>query len=78
MKAKNIPVTYALYADEGHGFARPENRLSYYGVSEAFLSKCLGGKFEPINADFKGSSIAVPVGREQVPGLNEALGASRP
>jgi len=28
MQEKNIPVTYVLYSDEGHGFARPENRLS--------------------------------------------------
>ncbi len=27
MKAHGIPVTYAIYADEGHGFARPENRV---------------------------------------------------
>jgi dipeptidyl aminopeptidase/acylaminoacyl peptidase len=25
MKEKNIPVTYVLYPDEGHGFVRPEN-----------------------------------------------------
>src|ERR1041384_3413936 len=30
MKAKNIPVTYVLYPDEGHGFARPANRTSFY------------------------------------------------
>ncbi|VVB87831.1 Acylamino-acid-releasing enzyme [uncultured archaeon] len=27
MQAKNIPVTYVLYPDEGHGFVRPENRM---------------------------------------------------
>jgi dipeptidyl aminopeptidase/acylaminoacyl peptidase len=31
MKAKGIPVTYILFPDEGHGFARPENRLSLSG-----------------------------------------------
>ena len=29
MKSKGIPVTYVLYEDEGHGFARPENRMSF-------------------------------------------------
>ena len=24
------------FPDEGHGFARPENRMSFYAVSEAF------------------------------------------
>ena len=43
MQDKNIPVTYALYPDEGHGFARPENNLSFFAVTEAFLAGCLGG-----------------------------------
>lgn len=73
MQQKNIPVTYVLYSDEGHGFARPENRMSFNAVAEAFLAQCLGGRYEPIGDDFKGSTIAVPVGAEGVPGLQEAL-----
>jgi len=37
-----------LYTDEGHGFARPENRLHFYAVAEEFLAKYLGGRFEPV------------------------------
>ena len=73
MQSRKIPVTYVLYSDEGHGFARPENRLSFYAVAEAFLAPQLGGRFEPIGDDFANSSIAVPTGAEQVPGLAEAL-----
>jgi len=73
MQAKDIPVSYVLYPDEGHGFARPENRLSFFAVTEAFLSTCLGGAYEPIGDDFEGSSIQVPTGAEAVPGLAEAL-----
>lgn len=73
MQDKSIPVTYVLYPDEGHGFARPENRLSFNAVAEAFLAKCLGGRHEPIGDDCEDSSIAVPVGAEEVPGLTEAL-----
>jgi len=73
MQVKNIPVTYVLYPDEGHGFARPENNLSFFAVTEAFLSECLGGRYEPIGDDFEGSSITVPVGAEEIPGLAEAL-----
>ena len=69
MTERGIPVTYLLYPDEGHGFARPENNLSYMAVTEAFLAKCLGGRFEPIGDDFKGSSIQVPAGADDVPGL---------
>ena len=73
LKEKKIPVTYVLYPDEGHGFARPENRLSFNAVMEAFLAEFLGGRFEPIGEAFKGSSITVPDGAEDVPGLPEAL-----
>lgn len=69
MKEKNIPVTYVLYSDEGHGFARPENRLSFNAVTEAFLAEHLGGRYQPIEGDFKGSSIAIPTGSEHVPGM---------
>ena len=73
MREKNIPVAYVLYPDEGHGFARPENNLSFYAVAEAFLARCLGGRFQPVGEDFQGSSITVPTGAGQIPGLEEAL-----
>jgi dipeptidyl aminopeptidase/acylaminoacyl peptidase len=73
MQAKNIPVTYVLYPDEGHGFARPENNLSFCAIAEAFLATCLGGRSEPIGRDFDGASLIVPAGRHEIPGLAEAL-----
>ncbi len=71
MRERGIPVTYVLYPDEGHGFARPENNLSFMAVAEAFLARCLGGRHEPIGDDFEGSWIQVVVGEEEVPGLVE-------
>jgi dipeptidyl aminopeptidase/acylaminoacyl peptidase len=47
MRAKNLPVTYVVYTDEGHGFARPNNRLDFYGRVDEFLAKHLGGRSEP-------------------------------
>ena len=73
MQAKGIPVTYVLYPDEGHGFARPENNLSFSAIAEAFLAECLGGRYEPIGADFVNSSLQVLTGADQVSGLPEAL-----
>lgn len=77
MKAKNIPVTYVLFPDEGHGFARPENSKAFNAVAEGFLSQCLGGRAEPIGRDFEGSSIVVSEGADGVPGLAEALKAHK-
>ena len=37
MNEKEIPVTYVLFSDEGHGFRRPENMLSFVAVAEAFV-----------------------------------------
>jgi dipeptidyl aminopeptidase/acylaminoacyl peptidase len=74
MKGKELPVTYVLYPDEGHGFQRPENNLSFYAVTDAFLAEQLGGRYEPIaEGGFTGSSIQVPEGAELVPGLSEAM-----
>jgi dipeptidyl aminopeptidase/acylaminoacyl peptidase len=47
LKATGKEVEYLLYPDEGHGFARPENRLSFYAAAEAFLARHLGGEAEP-------------------------------
>jgi dipeptidyl aminopeptidase/acylaminoacyl peptidase len=77
MKEKNIPVTYVLYPDEGHGFHRPENNKSFNAVTEAFLAEQLGGRFEPVGKDFEGATITVPTGAEHVPGLKESLSAMK-
>jgi len=50
MKKANKPVEYLLFPDEGHGFARPENRIKFYAAAEAFLAKYLGGRAEPTKA----------------------------
>ncbi len=46
MEEKGIDHEYLLFEDEGHGFARPENRLKFYAVAERFLAKHLGGRAE--------------------------------
>jgi len=77
MKEKKLPVTYALFPDEGHGFARPENRLAFNAVTEAFLARFLGGRYEAIGDAFSGSTITVPTGAADVPGLSAKLSAKR-
>ena len=73
MQEKGIPVTYIVYPDEGHGFSSASNSRSFYAVAEAYLSECLGGRYEPMGDALEGSSITVPVGAELVPRLSEAL-----
>jgi dipeptidyl aminopeptidase/acylaminoacyl peptidase len=47
MKKAGKTVEYVEFPDEGHGFARPENRLKFYAMAEAFLARYLGGRVEP-------------------------------
>jgi hypothetical protein len=74
MRSKGIPVTYMLFTEEGHGFAKPENRLAFFAVTEAFLARHMGGGYEPIGEAFSGAAFTVPEGREGVPGLSDAMG----
>ena len=73
MQQKGIPVTYVLFPDEGHGFARPDNNIAFNAVTENFLATCLGGRVEAIGATVKSSSAQVPVGAAFTPGLEAAL-----
>ncbi len=72
MKAKNIPVVYALFPDEGHGFAKPENNVAFMAITEAFFAQHLKGRAEPIGDAFTGSSVTIPHGKELVPAVAEA------
>lgn len=72
MVAKEIPVVYLLYPDEGHGFARPENRQSFYAVTEQFIGDVLGIETEEVGSDLEGSSMQVLVGADDI-GLKAAI-----
>ena len=78
MEANELPVTYVLFPDEGHGFARPENRESFYAIMEVFLDGCLGGRSQAVGDALAGSSTQVPAGAEHIPGLSEALESFEP
>ncbi|MBC03193.1 MAG: S9 family peptidase [Phycisphaerae bacterium] len=56
MDAQEIPVTYVVFPDEGHGFARPENNTAFNAVTEAFLAEHLGGRFEPMDGEIQAST----------------------
>ncbi len=71
MKKAGLPVTYVLFPDEGHGFARPENNIAFVGAAEAFLSAHLGGTYLPLTkAEVSASTMQVKEGRSGVPGLD--------
>ena len=46
MEEHGIDHEYVMYENEGHGFAKPENRLDFYHRADRFLAKHLGGRAE--------------------------------
>jgi len=46
LKEAGIDYEYMLFPDEGHGFAKPENRIKFYTAAERFLARYLAGRFE--------------------------------
>jgi len=72
MKSNAIPVTYVVFPDEGHGFARPANNLAFFGITEQFLGQCLGGRAQALGDDVRKSTAKVEEGAALVPGLAAA------
>nr|HEX4313615.1 S9 family peptidase [Kofleriaceae bacterium] len=70
MKKHGLPVSYIVFPDEGHGFARPENNIAFFGAAEAFLSAHLGGYYLPLTPEeITASSMQVKDGASGIPGL---------
>ena len=70
MEKHGIPVTYVLFPDEGHGFAKPTNNIAFNAIAENFLATCLGGRAEPIGDTLDVSTAQIVTGEEFVKGLN--------
>jgi dipeptidyl aminopeptidase/acylaminoacyl peptidase len=46
LQKAGIEHDYMLFEDEGHGFAKPENRLTFFAAADKFLARYLGGRAE--------------------------------
>lgn len=73
LKARAVPVMYAVFPDEGHGFARPENNLAFWAIAEGFVGQRLDLNTEPLGDALKRSTVTVPEGAGLAPGVAEAL-----
>jgi len=70
MREKGIPVTYVLYPDEGHGFARPENRRSFCAV--AVVSPAEAMPLADASVDLVVSRGSIFFWRDPAAGVREA------
>ncbi len=66
MKDAGIPVTYVLYPDEGHGFAKPANNIAFFAIAEHFLANCLGGRAEAMGDALTPSSGEIVEGAQHL------------
>ena len=78
MKQRGQRVTYVVYPDEGHGFARPENQRSFNALTEVFLAQCLEGPYQPIDDDLLGSTLTIPAGVENIDELADIFRGGTP
>ena len=57
MEARDLPIDFVVFPDEGHGLANPRNRLAMIALVEAFLQEHIGGRAEPFGDALKQSSM---------------------
>jgi dienelactone hydrolase len=48
LRDRGHDVSYLLAEDEGHGFAKPVNRMAMYAEIERFLAEKLGGRYDAV------------------------------
>jgi dipeptidyl aminopeptidase/acylaminoacyl peptidase len=46
LEEAGVEHEYLLFPDEGHGLAKPQNRLRFFAAAERFLARHLGGRAE--------------------------------
>lgn len=56
LQARNVPVDFVVFKDEGHGIVQPKNSIALFAFIEKFLATHLGGRYEQINDDISQSS----------------------
>lgn len=64
LRDKGKKVDYLLADDEGHGFAKPINRMAMYAEIERFLAEVLGGRYQkemPENVSKRLKEITVDI-----------------
>lgn len=64
LRDKGKKVSYLLAEDEGHGFAKPDNRMAMFAEVERFLAEVIGGRFQedmPENIAEKLNEIRVDI-----------------
>ena len=64
MQKHGIPVTYVVFPDEGHGFAKPSNNIAFNAIAENFLATVLGGRAEPMGGEVEASTAQIVTGAE--------------
>ena len=57
MEARQLPIDFVVFLDEGHGLANPRNALAMCALAEVFLREHVGGRAEPCGTTLEQSSL---------------------
>ena len=57
MTARELPIDFVVFPDEGHGWANPRNALAWAALEEHFLHHHIGGRVEPFGDVLEQSSM---------------------
>ncbi len=75
LRDRGHEVMYLLADDEGHGFAKPVNRMAMYAAIENFLADQIGGRFEeemPADVATRLEELRVDVAKVKYDGKDES------
>ncbi|MBI1251276.1 MAG: prolyl oligopeptidase family serine peptidase [Alphaproteobacteria bacterium] len=81
LQSRNRSLVYVVFPDEGHGMARPANRLALAALTETFLQSCLRGRAQPLGDELNASSLQAAAGFDLIPELSRhrrAVSAAAP
>jgi acetyl esterase/lipase len=63
-------VIYFYYPEEVHDYRNPQSWISFWAVTEQFLSAKLGGRYENVNNDIQNSDMVVVEGQKYIDKMN--------
>lgn len=69
LNAAGKDVIYFYYPDEVHDYREPGSWVSFWAIAEQFLSRHLGGRYQPAGRDLEKGDFKVVYGRRFIGGL---------
>jgi dipeptidyl aminopeptidase/acylaminoacyl peptidase len=73
LQRRDRPVTYVVFPEEGHDYARPESWQAFWAIGEAFLHEHLGGSAEAMKDEDARARIEIRAGADRIAAWRKAV-----